>query len=157
MKVIHEMRWWNALSAVGALSAFGFTLWLAAKRYPDILPLPDKYFRVTGEVLIAAGLAFGLVYIFARLSSYVSVKLQEADRLGRENEKLKEALRCLDLRGAEAHIARAKALWGKAVNIDPPACTYEDDPVFLQIAVDPSLRKVLSQPIVQRLNVNVRI
>jgi HD superfamily phosphohydrolase/uncharacterized protein YjeT (DUF2065 family) len=152
MKMIQEMRWWNALSVVVALSGLGFALWLAAKRNADVLPLAERYFRVTGEVLIVAGLLFGLTFFLLQAFSYASGKLQEADLLRVENGKLKDALRWKDHAGAARCVARAKALWGTTTHADPLACTYEDDPVFLQIAVDTSFKKILSQPIVQRLN-----
>lgn len=139
MKMIQEMRWWNALSVVGALSVPGFTLWLTAKRNAYILPVSEKYFRVIGELLIVAGLVFGVSYILLRFYAYARGKLQEADRLKLENSKLKDALSCKDLTGAAGYIPRAKALWGTTTRVDPVVCTYEDDPVFLQIAVDTSI------------------
>jgi HD superfamily phosphohydrolase len=152
MKRIKEMRWWNTIGVVGVVSGTGFTLWLAAKRNADVLPVAERYFRVTGEVLIVAGLAFGLAFIILQAWSYTSGRLHEADRLRVEYKKLHDAQAWRDLDRMAGYVARSKTLWGTPCQDNPVACTYEDDPVFLQIAVDTSLRKVLSQPIVQRLN-----
>lgn len=146
------MGWFAALGVVLGTEGFGFALWRVAKTSPSIFPLPEKYFRVSGDVLIFAGLAFALAYVVYRAHLYIAGMRQRSRHLKVENDKLKESLRHWNMKGVAAHVARARALWGTTTEVDPLECTYEDDPVFLQLAVDASLRKVLSQPIVQRLN-----
>ena len=152
MKTMQEMRWWDALGVVGLLSVTGFTFWLVAKTNADIFPVAGRYFRIAGELLIIGGLVFGVAFVILRVYLNFRGNLKETDRLSAENGKLKDMLRCKDLGGAAGYVARSKALWGTMLQVEPLDCTYEDDPVFLQIAVDNTFRKILSQPIVQRLN-----
>jgi HD superfamily phosphohydrolase len=69
--------------------------------------------------------------------------------------ELAEARMQLSWKDAErvaAGIERAKSMWLARASLDTTAAGYEDDPVYGQLSVDSGLGKVLSQPIVQRLN-----
>ncbi len=152
LKKVEQMRWWHGLGVVAALVGPGMTLWFTASRNPDFFGGAAKYVTSLGGALVILGGLFGLGFVSLRAFRYVRSRLPEPASLKARLDLLEQQLSWRDLDRASLFVARAKFLWGGTNPLRPPALSYEDDPVFLQISLDAGLRKILSQPIVQRLN-----
>jgi len=152
-----DARWWKGfVSFVLGLVTSGLALWMLALR-PElaskaqdlrILSLGLALLKAIGSGLILSGISF---FVF-KVYKWVQSKLGEAKRLACENSLLQQRLRWKDLDQAMAGIQRAKTMWSGRAPLDTTAAGYEDDPVYMQLSVDSGLSKILSQPIVQRLN-----
>jgi HD superfamily phosphohydrolase len=152
-----EMDWWKEVFAPPlALLCAAMAFWTFGSR-PEFALVSMQYRPVHWIVVglkILSGLTAvsGLWLLIDGVHRKVQSTLTELKRCISDKRGLERALRSQDVGGVSAGIERAKAMWSGNTPSDPTLSGYEDDPVYRQLSLDSGLSKILSQPIVQRLN-----
>src|SRR5258708_3107377 len=145
------MRWWEAFGVAAALIALGIALIVYRTHLADDVHLGQKFassLEITGAALLLSAVAF-LVWHFGR---YIRSLRHRIELLEAQHARQEQDLHWKDTNQAIFGIERAKALWESSSGRQCGSQIYEDDPVYLQLALDPSLSDIIAQPIVQRLN-----
>jgi HD superfamily phosphohydrolase len=126
----------------------GLALWTAAQRNPEYFGEYSKAVQCIGYFLML----IAPVGPFLFLIFWIKAKIEQVKRLETANNRLTEQLSWKDTDKARNAVNRCRDLWQGKDDRESPSNTYEDDPVYLQVLLDRPLAKIVSQPIVQRLN-----
>lgn len=140
-----------AFGAVFGPLGVGFSLWIGSQNFPNLLGRYVSAVHSAGVAFMLLSPLMLVVVLTAHIGRWIKGNKTELNRLTNENRALKEQMNWQDHKGAVSAVAQCRDVWQKKHGSSTKTDSYEDDPVYLQLYLDPGLSNIVAQPIMQRL------